>query len=98
MTANVRKRIRSRPGNGEPSSVSSGSASAAASESAPRMPAQERKTAPRQLDTRRAIHFGAWSTAKTHAKRSSDHGEAHERRVAEQPRTGDVAERVDDDG
>ena len=34
-----------------------------------RMPAQERKTAPRQLDILRAIHFGACSTAKTQAKR-----------------------------
>ena len=71
MTEKVRKRIRSRPGNAAPASVSSGSASAAASDSAPRMPAQERNTAPRQLDTRRAIHFGAWSTAKTHANRSA---------------------------
>ena len=61
----------SRPGNGAPASVSSGSASAAASESAPRMPVHERNTAPRQLDTRRAIHFGALSTANTHAKRTT---------------------------
>ena len=69
MTEKVRKRIRSRPGKGAPASVSSGRASAAASDSAPRMPAQERKTAPCQLDILPAIHFGAWSTAKTQAKR-----------------------------
>ena len=69
ITEKVRKRIRSRPGNGAPASVSSGSARAAASETAPRIPAQERKTAPRQFDIRLAIHFGAWSTANTHAKR-----------------------------
>ena len=71
MTANVRKRTRSRPGNGSPESVESGSASAAASETAPRIPAQERKTPPRQLDMRPASHFGACRTTKTHAKRTA---------------------------
>ena len=42
-----------------------------ASESAPRIPDQERNTAPRQLDIRRAIHFGAWRTANTHANRTA---------------------------
>ena len=40
MTAKVRKRISSRPGNGSPASVASGIASAAASETAPRIPDQ----------------------------------------------------------
>ena len=38
MTAKVRNRITSRPGNGSPASVESGIASAAASETAPRIP------------------------------------------------------------
>ena len=38
MTANARKMISSRPGNGAPASVDSGIASAAASETAPRRP------------------------------------------------------------
>ena len=60
ITEKVRKRIRSRPGNGVPASVLSGSASAAASETAPRIPAQETKTAPRQLDDPpRRPRFGA---------------------------------------
>ena len=46
-------------GKGRTASVSSGRASAAARDTAPRMPAQERKTAPRQFDIRRAIFFGA---------------------------------------
>jgi hypothetical protein len=41
MTANVRKRIRFRSGNASPASVVSGIASAAASETPPRMPDQE---------------------------------------------------------
>ena len=41
MTANVRKRIRSRPGNGSPAPVVNGIASAAASETPPRIPDQE---------------------------------------------------------
>ena len=69
MTEKVRKRIRSRPGNDAPASVSSGSASAAASDSAPRMPAQERKTAPCQLDVLPAIRFGRSRTTKTQTNR-----------------------------
>ena len=38
MTAKVRKRMRLRPGNGSPASVVSGIASAAASETPPRIP------------------------------------------------------------
>jgi len=71
MTEKVRKRMRSRPGKGSPASVSSGSASAAARDTAPRIPAHDTKTAPRQLDMRRAIHFGACNTANTHTNRSA---------------------------
>ncbi len=48
MTANVRKMIRSRAGNGVPAPVVSGSASAMTSESPPRMPAQPVKAMRRQ--------------------------------------------------
>ena len=41
MTQNVRNTIRSRCGNGSPASVMNGSARAAASETAPRIPIQE---------------------------------------------------------
>ena len=71
ITVNVRNRIRSRPGNVPPASVWSGSASAAASDTAPRIPAQERKTASRQLSTRSATAGGVSSTTKTHAKRTA---------------------------
>ena len=57
------------PGTARPRRSASGSASAAARETAPRIPDQERNTAPRQFDIRRAIHLGACSTAKTQAKR-----------------------------
>ena len=51
----------------------SGRASAAASESAPRIPAQDRKTAPANSTSVPAIHFGACRTAKTQAKAERDH-------------------------
>ena len=63
--------MRSRPGKASPASVSSGSASAAARETAPRIPAHETNTAPRQLDIRLAIRFGAWRTANTHTNRTA---------------------------
>ncbi len=56
---NVRKTMSSRPGNGSPASVSKGSASAAASETAPRIPAHERNTAPRASVIRPTTRFGA---------------------------------------
>ncbi len=62
--------MRSRPGNGEPESVSSGNASAAASDTAPRIPAQERKTPPRAFGMPPVIRFGRSSATKTQAKRS----------------------------
>ena len=95
MTEKVRKRIRSRPGNGAPSSVASGNASAAARETAPRIPAHDTNTAPRQLDMRPAIHFGAWRTTNTHAKRSAI---TVPLTSAAQPRSAvENRERVDDD-
>ena len=96
MTEKVRKRINSRSGNGAPASVSRGSASAAARETAPRIPAQERKTAPRQFDIRRVSHWRV-QHRKHPRKAQADHRDAHERGIAEEPHTGDVAEGVDDD-
>ena len=69
MTENVRKRMRSRSGKAVPSSVRSGSASAAASDTAPRIPAHERKKPPRQLGIPPAIRFGKSIETKTQAKR-----------------------------
>ena len=63
--------MRSRPGKPSPASVWSGSASAAASETAPRMPDHERKTASRQLSTRSLAAGGANRTTKTHANRTA---------------------------
>ena len=69
--------ISSRPGSGAPASVCSGSASAAASETAPRIPAQPPTTRVRQ-PTRRATCEGRRSialmrkvTMKFHRKRTA---------------------------
>ena len=56
--------ISSRPGSGSPASVVSGSASAAASETAPRIPAQLPTTRKRQL-ARRARCEGRRSSVRT---------------------------------
>jgi hypothetical protein len=63
ITAKVTKRIRSRPGSGSPASVVSGSASAAARETAPRIPDQAATTRSRQL-ARRSRCCGRRSRAR----------------------------------
>ena len=90
--------MRSRPGNGAPASVSSGSASAAASDTAPRMPVHERKKAPRQLDIASGDPLREVQHREDPGEAQHDHGEADERRVPDEPRRRDVLERVHHDG
>ena len=90
--------MRSRPGNGSPASVASGSASAAASETAPRIPAHERKTPPRQLDMRPGEPLRRLQDDEHPREPHRDDREADERRVPEERPGGDALERVHDDG
>ena len=75
MTAKARKTINDRPGNAAPASVRSGSASAAASETAPRIPIQpisaassHRGASPR---LRRRSACGPYTNGKTQASRTA---------------------------
>jgi len=64
MTQKVMNRIRSRPGKGSPASVVTGTARAAASDTAPRMPAQATSVRACQVP-RRARWAGRRSRART---------------------------------
>ena len=77
ISAKVMNWISSRPGSGSPASVLRGSASAAASETAPRIPAQLPTTRKRQLarrarcDSRRSSVRTRKVTMKFHRKRAA---------------------------
>ena len=77
ITQNVMKRIRSRAGKGSPASVLIGIASAAASDTAPRMPTQEPRKRVRQsarrarCDGRRSRVRMTTVVPKTHAMRTA---------------------------
>ena len=77
ITAKVRKRIRSRPGNGVPPSTVRGSERAAASEITPRIPVQDMTVTARGdgkgsgQRKERLSHRGKYVAEKTQRKRTS---------------------------
>ncbi len=104
MTPKVTKRIRSRPGKAAPESVVSGIARAAASDTAPRIPAQELTIRSRQVERFAFLRWPAVDQAQQHGRPEApgeadrDHDQRGEQRVPGRLAGTEVgvAEAVDD--